>query len=96
MEKRNKNGTLKKGMVLNPKGRPKGALNKSTSEMKENIKAILESEFEKIDDHLAKLEPKERLDFIIKLLPYVVPKQTEIIADDKPLVVQQITGMIIN
>lgn len=32
MEKRNKNGTIKKGQVLNPNGRPKGSKNKSTTE----------------------------------------------------------------
>lgn len=78
MEKRNKDGTIKKGIVLNPKGRPKGSLNRTTSELKEAIKTILDTELEKVQEHLEQLEPKERLDFVTKLLPYVVPKQSEI------------------
>lgn len=78
MEKRNKDGTIKKGVVLNPKGRPKGSLNRTTSELKEAIKTILDTELEKVQEHLEQLEPKERLEFIAKLLPYVVPKQSEV------------------
>lgn len=72
------NGTIKKGVVLNPKGRLKGTPNRNTSEMKEAIKTILDAELEKVQEHLEQLEPKERLDFITKLLPYVVPKQSEV------------------
>ena len=79
---RNKNGTLKKGVVLNPNGRPKGALNRSTQQLKEIINDILNSELGKIDEYLNELEPKERLNFIIKLMPYVIPKQTETIIED--------------
>ena len=75
---RNKNGTVKKGVVLNPKGRPKGTPNKSTVELKEAIKTILDSEIGKIQKHLNQLEPKERLEIIIKLLPYILPKTSQI------------------
>lgn len=78
MEKRNSNGTIKKGVVLNPKGRPKGALNRNTAELKEALKTILDAELEKVQEYLELLEPKERLDFVAKLLPYVVPKQSEV------------------
>ena len=42
---------------------------------------------ETITELLEQLTPKERIDAIIKLLPYIVPKQNEITVDaiiDKP------------
>lgn len=98
MEKRNKDGTIKKGIVLNPKGRPKGSLNRTTSELKDAIKTIIDAELENVQEHLKSLEPKERLDFIAKLLPYVVPKQSEVKNENNNnnvLVIEPITGMVI-
>lgn len=59
-------------------GRTVGAVNKTTKETRELIQSIVSKQFEDIDDLLDKLEPKERIDAIIKLLPYVVPKQSEL------------------
>jgi len=75
---RNKNGTISKGTVLNPKGRPKGTPNKTTAEMKDLIKTFVEQEIETADDLLEQLTPKERLDILCKLLPYVLPRQSEV------------------
>ena len=71
-------------------GRTAGAVNKTTAETKELIKTIVSNEMETITELLEQLTPKERIDAIIKLLPYIVPKQNEIIVDaiiDKPLTV---------
>ena len=68
-------------------GRTKGTLNKTTLETKELIKTIVSNEMETITELLEQLTPKERIDAIIKLLPYIVPKQNEITVDaiiDKP------------
>ena len=81
MESRRKNGTIKKGAILNPKGRPKGTPNKTTAELKELIKTFVENEIEEAENLLIELTPKERLDILCKLLPYVLPKQTELISD---------------
>lgn len=78
---RNKNGQLIKGAILNPKGRPKGTPNKATAELKELIKTFVENEIEEAENLLIELTPKERLDILCKLLPYVLPKQTELISD---------------
>ncbi len=75
---RNSNGTIKKGTVLNPSGKPRGAKNRTTIEVKQALQKIVDKELDQVDKYLKQLEPKERLDFLIKLLPYVTPKQSEI------------------
>lgn len=59
-------------------GRQKGVLNRTTSETKEVLKKIVNKELNGINSLLRKLEPKERIDALIKLLPYIVPKQNTI------------------
>ena len=56
-------------------GRQKGTPNKRT-EITENIEQLVLQEFEKIPHYIESLNNKERLEFIIKLLPYAVPKYT--------------------
>ena len=71
--------------IRNVNGRPKGAVNKTTSETKGILQKIVSKELDNIADLLEQLDPKERIDAVIKLLPYVVPKQSEIsISDDEP------------
>ena len=60
-------------------GRTAGTVNKTTAETKELLQKIIEG-------MLNKLEPKERIDAVIKLLPYIVPKQQEIAIDSKPMI----------
>ncbi len=67
--------------VRNVNGRPKGALNKTSAQTKTIIEKIVSSELKNIESLLEHLEPKERVDAIIRLLPYVVPKQSEISID---------------
>jgi hypothetical protein len=71
--------------IRNVNGRPKGAVNKTTAETKELIQKIVSNELDSITDLLEKLEPKERIDAVIRLLPYIVPKQSEVsITDPEP------------
>ena len=67
-------------------GRTKGTLNRTTSDVKEAIKTIIDAEFEQLDTYLIQLTAKERLDFLAKLLPYVVPKQSEVSLDAEKVV----------
>ena len=51
----------------------------------ENIEDMVLQEFEKIPAYIESLNNKERLEFIIKLLPYAVPKYThKTISDETP------------
>lgn len=56
-------------------GRKKGTPNKANSETKDLILKVLNKEFEQLDNVLLFASPKQRLDFFIKLLPYVCNKQ---------------------
>ena len=65
-------------------GRQIGTPNKRT-EITENIEQLVLQEFEKIPHYIESLNNKERLEFIIKLLPYAVPKYThKTISDETP------------
>lgn len=76
---RNSNGTLKTGTILNPTGRPKGSKNKANADVKEFITCIVRGELSNINSYFNDLEAKDKLDFIVKLLPYVVSKEKEIL-----------------
>jgi hypothetical protein len=66
-----------KGKTNNPNGRPIGATGKASKEIKEWIKTILENNQVQFEEDLKATEPEKRLDVIVKLLPYVIPKQSE-------------------
>lgn len=59
-------------------GRKKGTPNKATSDLRENIKQLIEANWENVQSDLSALEPKDRLAFIEKLLRYVVPQESKI------------------
>ena len=45
-----------------------------TKELRNLLKNVLHVELERIQENLEQLEPKERLEIIIKMMPYVLPK----------------------
>ena len=55
-------------------GRVIGSLNHTSKEVRNIIKEYIDNELLNIEDLLNELQPRERLDFIIKLLPYVLSK----------------------
>jgi len=77
-------------------GRQKGTPNRTTTEAKQILQKIVNNELDNITDLLNKLEPKERIDSIIKLLPYIVPKQQEIAIENKENQFNAITVTIVN
>lgn len=73
---------LKKGQTNNPDGRPKGTPNKITQELREALRHILSNEIEKIPELLDKLLPKQRLEIVLKLAPFVIPREGIIKLED--------------
>ena len=55
-------------------GREKGTPNRLTKELRSVLKDIVYRELETIELRLDELEPKERIELTIKLMPYVFPK----------------------
>ena len=72
---------MKKGHTNNPKGRPKGKPNKITQDMRGWLTAIIAKNRKQMEKDLKKLEPKERLQILEKLMQYVVPKQQAVSAE---------------
>ena len=59
-------------------GRQKGTPNKLTSDLRENLNDIITSEINNLTTLLNDLPNEKRLDYIIKLMPYVMPKLNNI------------------
>ena len=59
-------------------GRQKGTPNRVTKELRSLLKDILYQELEQIQEHLETLNSKERVELLIKLMPYILPKVTTI------------------
>ena len=67
-------------------GRTKGTPNKVTSELRDSLKQLIDGELIGLSERLEELEPKERVELLIKLLPYIMPKvQTVSHTQDEPL-----------
>jgi hypothetical protein len=67
---------LPKNRTNNPAGRPKGTRNRTTKETKDVVNSILKTNFSaaKVSQDLKKLEPRNRLDVLIKLLNFILPR----------------------
>jgi hypothetical protein len=55
-------------------GRKKGTPNKLTKELRSVLKEVIYNELENIEERLDQLEPKQRLELVVKMMPYVFPK----------------------
>lgn len=55
-------------------GRPKGAKNKASGQMRDLIQQLFDDNFDKIQEDLESLEAKDRLKFMTDLMPYLLPK----------------------
>ena len=59
-------------------GRQKGTPNRMTKELRTVLKDLLYEEIEELRERLNGLEPKERIELIIKLMPFALPKVTSV------------------
>ena len=66
-------------------GHKPGTANKLTLELRTLLKNVVHQELELLSDHLTKLDVAERLDLLIKLLHFTVPKVEQInYQEDEP------------
>ena len=63
-------------------GRELGTPNKTTSELRKVLKHMVDNELQNLQDNINELEPKERIELLTKLLPYVIPKVQTVSARD--------------
>jgi hypothetical protein len=79
---------FEKGLSGNPGGRGKGTPNRTTKEAKEILNQILFAEVDNIRDALNKIRRKDSfryLDTLTKLLPFCLPRKTDLTSDDEPI-----------
>jgi len=55
-------------------GRSAGTPNVVTRELRDVLKRIVSNELEQLETTLQGMEPAKRLEIVIKLIPYVLPK----------------------
>ena len=68
----------RKGITNNPKGRPKGIPNKTTTDLRRWVKSLLDDNREVFEADLKKLDSAQRLSIMEKLMQYCIPKQTQV------------------
>jgi hypothetical protein len=64
---------FKPGQSGNKKGRPPGP-SEVTAKQREVFKAVIANEIDQLPEILGRLDDKTRLELIIKLLPFAIPK----------------------
>lgn len=69
-----------KGHTGNPNGRPKGKPNKATQDMRQWLARLIDDNREQIEQDLAALEPKERLQILERFMQYTTPKMQSVAA----------------
>lgn len=72
---------FKKGLSGNPKGKPPGAVNKNTKELRETVSNFLLSNFEQVVKDFKQLQPKDRTRLYCDLLQYGLPRLQNVSMD---------------
>ena len=65
---------FQKGQSGNPSGKPKGAINKTTKEIREAITFFVSNNLEGFQSDLDALSPKDRIKVLVDLIQYITPK----------------------
>lgn len=58
-------------------GRKKGTKNKTTAELKQWVFDFVSDNLESFKTEFSKLEKEQQITVVMKLMPYILPKQTE-------------------
>lgn len=69
---------MKKGHTNNPNGRPVGSKDKATQALRNRVELLIDNNWDKLQRDIDKLEPKERVDAILRLLEFSIPKMQRI------------------
>jgi len=89
---------FKPGQSGNPSGRKLGTPNKTTEELRDMIKSIIETHFDldTIEADLKKLDADKRLNLMVKLLEFTIPKlrSTEVTSELEKLTDEQLDKII--
>jgi hypothetical protein len=85
---------LRKGQTNNPKGRPAGKPNRTTTEIKSILTGFIGNNIENLQRDLDSLEPKDRLSILERLMKYIIPAQREEITDLERLSDEQLDKII--
>lgn len=64
-------------------GRQKGTTNKITKDLRQLLKDFVSGELNNIDNLLTQVEPKDRLELLVKLLPYTLPRYEQVAVADE-------------
>ena len=73
-------------------GRVQGTPNLLTKEMREILNNVISKEIEELQETLSKLEPAKRLELVVKLLPFVIPRMNDIdLTVKEPEIMQPMT-----
>jgi hypothetical protein len=73
---------FERGNQFGSLSRRTGTPNKATQEIREKIDYIVQEHISTISDDLSKLDPKDRVNFILQFLSFVVPKMKTIEVND--------------
>ena len=71
------NPKWEQGVSANPNGRPKGVPNKATKDIKQHYADLIAGNLDRIQgwlDRVAEENPQAAIDLLIKLSPFVIPR----------------------
>ena len=63
------------------RGRPLGAVNKTTQTLRNRLNLFVDRNFDDLQKEYENLESRERLQFMVALLPYITPKLSAVSAE---------------
>jgi len=69
---------FKRGESGNPKGRKAGSSNKTTTEIREQLKTAFGDTLERLPDKLKGMEFDKQIELLKTFLPYILPKTIEV------------------
>ena len=75
-------------------GRAKGVENKNKLSLKSKIQSIAENQIDSLEYDLENMDAKDRVNFVLKLLPYLLPTQKETKINFSDLTDEEIDSLI--